>query len=397
MSIKKIIALLLSTILIIGIIAGCSNGDNANNQGSGNENTTSDTGNNATTGNNNQSTGTTDDDPEKRWWVSDTPHTIKILSEPLGEHHLQVEGPVHLEVQRLTNTIWEMTYLPVDDAGKLESFNLIMAGGEWFDIVQYNNRPLFVQYASEGAFMPLDDLIDQYAPYMKAHMDNPLPNEPMPYRTSAWDVSRGLDGQTYFAPKISAGNSIGAMWAIRQDWLNILNEPVPETIDDLYRVLHRMKDENPGGATSDVFPWTSGNAQRMNSLTPIVNAFGASRDFYIDSGNTIQFGPLDPNYYEGIQFARRMFDEGLADPDFLIMDAPMFSERVSNNQVGFMFGWPMSAIGFANNLLKEMDPSFKFVAMLPVASSTGARFKDVATTGELVVAHSAIHMQPEVL
>ena len=69
----------------------------------------------------------------------------------------------------MTNVSLKGTASPME-TDSTEAFNLMIAGQDIPDLVG-GNRDLINQYGMEGAFMPLNDLIEEYAPDFKKILD----------------------------------------------------------------------------------------------------------------------------------------------------------------------------------------------------------------------------------
>ena len=79
--------------------------------------------------------------------------------------------PVAKELARLTNITLVNTASKVATKSD-EQFNLMMAFGKLPDIVGGNDlKDNFIRLGMEGAFLPLNDLIDQHAPHLKAFLE----------------------------------------------------------------------------------------------------------------------------------------------------------------------------------------------------------------------------------
>lgn len=89
--------------------------------------------------------------------------------------------------------------------------------------------------AEDGAIIPLDDLIEQYAPTWKAFLESdPVANTLM----------RFPDGKLYALPTIDYSGverNLRDQWCINEAWLKELNLAYPTTIDEYTEVLRAIK------------------------------------------------------------------------------------------------------------------------------------------------------------
>ena len=267
-----------------------------------------------------------------------------------------------------------------------------MASNDLPDIVGWTNTEAILKYAKQGAFLPLQDLIREHAPNIVKALDNPLPNDKLPYKLNIWAELTADDGNIYTVPCITSSNAIGAVYAIRTDWLEKLNLKVPETAEELYNVLKAFKEQDPNGnGEADEIPFIAGAGGKTNTILPVINAFDAHMGLYVDSQtNTIKYGPIEENYKEGLAFLNKLYKEGLLEQDYLTATRDQWLARATGNQAGFMFVWPAGGIGVATNGLKKLSEEYRFEPIPPLKSKSGKQYKDTATAGNYLIYRNSI-------
>lgn len=152
------------------------------------------------------------------------------------------------------------------DAAK-EKLNLLLGSKDEVDTFQGK----WDDYASKGAILPLNDLLDKYGQDIK----NAWPKEAWEYMTDKdgkiWGIPRGMPATHY------------PIW-IRTDWLKKLNLEVPKTLDELEVVLKAFKEKDPdGNGKDDTIPM-------MTDLNGIKNAILGG---YTEHGNSNWLDPAD--------------------------------------------------------------------------------------------------------
>ena len=293
--------------------------------------------------------------------------TLKFLVGARPDFEFTNDMPVFQELEKRTNVHLEWQLLPATDAD--QKFNLIMASNELPDLISYMDGPTLNKYGTQGAFIALNDLIDQEAPNLKKIMADPP--FPMPYIKAEMKAS---DGNIYSIPFLTQ-TVTGEIFCVRQDWLTKLNLSVPDTTEDLYKVLKAFKENDPNGnGKADEVPFST--TDLTWDITAMMNAFGAHEGYYIASDNTIKYGPMEDRYQEGLGYASKLIKEGLIDKEFLSLSYDQFMTKVSNNTVGMFYAWPFSGLGACNTLLQKTVPDGKYIAMIPVKGPHGDRFKE---------------------
>lgn len=231
-----------------------------------------------------------------------------------------------------------------------EQFNLLLSNKTLPDIIEYS----WLTYAGgpqkaieDGVIIPLNDVIDQYCPNLKAYLKaNP-------------DIDKMVktdDGTYYCFPFIRGGDklltSTGLM--IRQDWLDELNLEVPETIDEWHTVLTAFK-EKKGSAAPFTYLYSSVSLTDNN---PFAYAFGTPRNFFLGDDKKVHYGAIEDGYKEYLQTMNQWMEEGLLDIDLATLTQDQVTAKVSNGMSGASFGWAGSHMGNWTDAGQATDPNF---------------------------------------
>jgi len=249
-----------------------------------------------------------------------------------------------------------------------EAFTLMMSTGDMADIVQYLGRDYFNEYGAEGAFAPLNDLIDKYAPNYKAFLErNP-------------DVKKAItneDGTIYCMMTAEPEGVIASQgWLVRQDWLDKLGLKAPTTVEEMHDVLKAFveNDPNGNGIKDEV-----GYLNRLNSeaMDPLLALWDARSGFYVDD-NKICYGPVEEAYGTAYSNIAKWYAEGLIDKEIYTRGSKSRDKLFGENLGGMTHDWFGSTCQF-NDMLKESNPEFKLVPFLPPAG------KEVKSRGGLTV------------
>ncbi|MFA9439629.1 hypothetical protein ACDA63_08330 [Uliginosibacterium sp. sgz301328] len=304
-------------------------------------------------------------------WVTDKPLTLKIHMHFRDKWVWDENWPVAKEVARLTN-VKLVGVANKAATNSQEQFNLMMASGQLPDIVGGDNlKDKFIRYGMEGAFIPLNKLIDQNAPNLKAF-----------FKTHP-EVQRAItapDGNIYYLPYVPDG-LVSRGYFIRQDWLDKLHLKMPQTVDELYTVLKAFKEKDPNGnGKADEIPFINRDPEEVFRL---VNFWGARStgsntwmDFYVENGK-IKHPFAEPAFRDGIKHVAQWYKEGLIDPEIFTRKARSREQTFGNNIGGMTHDWFASTALFNDALAKNI-PGFKLVPMAPPVNSKGQRWEEDA-------------------
>jgi putative aldouronate transport system substrate-binding protein len=169
--------------------------------------------------------------------AADLPEIELTIHYHVGHSFFRDDWPAWQQIMAATNVRLVGTANPVATDGG-EQFNLEAAS--LFPAHIYGGQhlaTLFMEFGMQGAFVPLNDLIANYAPHFNAILEaNPMIRAAI----------TAPDGNIYHLPTLPDGLQEGARaWFIRQDWLDLLGRDIPQTVEELEETLIAFRDEIP--------------------------------------------------------------------------------------------------------------------------------------------------------
>ncbi|RKF17885.1 extracellular solute-binding protein [Alginatibacterium sediminis] len=251
-----------------------------------------------------------------------------------------------------------------------EAFNLMIASGNLPDIVGGEMLKENVnRYGPEGAFVPLNDLIAEHAPHIKALFDE---------RPNVYNSIKAHDGNVYYIPYIPDGK-YGRAYFIRYDWLNKLGLETPQNVDELYQVLTAFRNNDPNGnGKKDEVPFFTRHWEELIRLVTLWDGRSSGsdkyHDFYVEDG-ILAHGYVGDNYREGIKNLAKWYEEGLIDAEVFTRGSRSREYLLANDLGGMTHDWFASTSGY-NDALADKMPDFLFKAFAPPASPSGKRVEE---------------------
>lgn len=275
------------------------------------------------------------------------------------------DWPVEQEARSMTN-IYLRSVAPKNSTSSQESFQIHLASGQLADIVGLDmGRDDFMTYGMEGAFIPLDDLIEQYAPDIKKLLDE---------RPSLRNYITAADGKIYFIPYVSDGAAAGGYF-IRKDWLDAIGLSVPDTVDEYYKVLKAFKEMDPNGnGEADEVPYLDRSHDGKETYRLVTLWGGHSEEFYMED-DKIYYSFMQPEFKEGMINIAKWYKEGLIDTEVLTRGKKSRDILFGNNTGGSTHDWFGSTAGY-NDKLKSRIPGFELIPMAPPINSKGERVEE---------------------
>lgn len=300
------------------------------------------------------------------------------------------------ELEKTTNIVIDWNMSTTDGWGEKKS--LLFASNELPDAFYGQNILTdidIIKYGTQGILIPLNDLIDQYAPNLKAILD-----ENPEYRKQI----TAPDGNIYSLPTINELNpSTYDKLFINKVWLDRLGLEIPTTTEEFEAVLQAFKenDANGNGDASDEIPftfrYTSLDAyNRQQGIQSMFGTFGQLDDIYhfIVKDGKVVYTPTTEPYKEALSWFGSLYGKGYIDKEVFTHDANVYASKIQDPAkiVGVFLGWSGNATAAAN---KE-----DYVAMAPLKNPDGEQIwrtvdARVVSKGAFAITNQAEH--PEVL
>src|SRR5690625_4900677 len=178
-----------------------------------------------------------------------------------------------------------------------EKRNLALGSGDLpdaFFLGGLTNTDL-LKYGEQETLIPLNDLIDEYAPNLSELMDN----DPSIQKALTFP-----DGNIYSMPALIEEDFLSLRLSARpwinEDWLDDLNMDMPETTDEFHAYLKAVKEADPndgntvpygGTDIAEMMQWLSGSFGVMNRGPSNTNF-----DLDPDDDSKVRFYPTTDEY-----------------------------------------------------------------------------------------------------
>lgn len=262
------------------------------------------------------------------------------------------EMPIVREMEKKTNVKINWVELPTDNFN--EKLNLMFASEEFPDIMWKRvNNNLLTEYGVNGnAIIPLNDLIDEYAPNWQKWFEK-YPN--------ARKIATAPDGNIYSLPSIRDQKSYSSLrdaLFINSEWLDKLGLEVPKTTEEFKNVLKAFKEQDPNGnGVADEIPWTFTFGNYVSGEYDMYSAFGAhmqnNENIMVRAGKVV-YVPVTKEFKNAVAYMHELYAEGLIDPESFTQNWTQARAKVATENpaiTGFY-----TAYSYGNNSSKPMLP-----------------------------------------
>ncbi|WP_208591932.1 extracellular solute-binding protein [Gracilibacillus suaedae] len=314
---KRIWLAIVFAVLLISLIA-CSNDDTTEQTTSDEENESEDVAVN-----------------KEGYPIVDEEITLSLMAPGTGLADWE-DMPTLQQYSEKTNVNFEYDTPPL---GEFQTkLNLAFASGDIADIIfgagTADLTPgMEVDYGQQGVLLPLEDLIDEYAPNFKALMEeNP-------------EIERSItttDGHIYALPAVNQHPTsawpAGPMW-YNGSWLDALGvEELPKTTDELYDLLVRFRDEDPNGnGEADEIPLI--DVQMNSTRRWLLAAFGMKEWGIEEVDGTVRYAPASENYKEYLTYMNKLYDEKLLDQETFSQADEQKKAKGQQDRLGLFPDW----------------------------------------------------------
>lgn len=239
--------------------------------------------------------------------------------------------------------------------GFSEKLGMMLAQGEFPDCISGDlpYTPVMSGAIESGLFMPLDDLLEEYAPRMM---------ETIPEET--WDELRGEDGKIYAIGDYMSSTARRAT-VIRKDLLDECGLEIPVTLEDYYNTLVAFKEHGVK------YPFCG--RENFTYSETFFAAYGVvPTTWQLNEEGEVVPAYLLPEMKEALAFYKKLYDEGLMDPESLTNNMALRDQKVAVGDVG-MFVANIVTVPEMNTNLQSNVPEGELICIPSPLNPNGGK------------------------
>lgn len=192
-----------------------------------------------------------------------------------------------------------------------------VAGGVKYDILKVT-QDQFEKLYSKGALMPLKSLLETYG----QDILNGLEDKEM------WTPFSDESGEIYGIPFVNEYPKQVEYITCRKDLMREAGiTKVPETLDEFYQDLVTLK--NYYGDKYIIFSASGGWDEGCKTIAA---AFGIYNDWMVDDDGNVIYMTEHKNYQAYMDFMKKLYSEGLLDSEFAVNTSNNVQEKLASSQ-----------------------------------------------------------------
>ncbi|WP_309120641.1 extracellular solute-binding protein [Paenibacillus sp.] len=263
--------------------------------------------------------------------IVNEPISLKIFARKAPPNGPYEDMLMFKEYEKMTgiDIVWE----DVPDEGFAERKNLLFASNELPDaLYKAGITPLeAIRYGSSGMLVPLEELLESYAPNITALFDQ--------YPEIRASIT-APDGHIYALPAIlTLGAARTNKHWMNMAWLDAVGMEVPETHEDVIEVLRAFRDGDPNGnGRQDEIPLSTWN------LPDLINSMSGSFGLQSQMGYRINIDNdkvdlwlEDDRFKQLLEFLHQLYSEKLVDQELLTHTGADYVAKMGEGSLGYFF------------------------------------------------------------
>lgn len=191
------------------------------------------------------------------------------------------------------------------------------------------------------------------------------------------------NGSVYRIPGDIAEPACETLW-IRQDWLDNLNLETPKTLDELEEVMYAFTSDDPDGNGIDDTYGLGGDGYDIRSFWPWIQGCGdgLGRDTFIKlEDGSYAYGPVSEDAKNWLGRVHKLYADGVITPN-IVTDTDR-DEEMANGGFGVTYSWVIYN-NPSNGTMKSFystNPDAKWVPIDMVAGDNGNPQDEPASIG----------------
>ncbi len=202
-----------------------------------------------------------------------------------------------------------------------------------------------------------------------------------------------VNGKLMGIPIKNSTYSEGWILYIRKDWLDIIGEDTPKTMDDVEIILTKFKENGLGkglGLNEDILYSNAGSANF------VFNAYGAYPTLFIEDENgNVDFGFFSENTKQALNKLKSWYSKGLIYSEFASSSSDIIGQKIANGDIGMIYGVMSIPLWRGSANVSTFDEAEWICCKAPGLSENQDTILGVSSTGSEAYVVRKAYSNPE--
>jgi putative aldouronate transport system substrate-binding protein len=264
------------------------------------------------------------------------------------------DSPIIKELEKRTGVTLDIQAIPTASFG--DKMSILMASGKLTDIAM---GVAIRGIGSEGALAAINKSIDLLPNFKKLYVDE----NPWVMKTYADDK-----GDIYTWPVYGLNRDVNHGFLYRKDIFDKKGIKEWTNLDEFYQALKKLKEIYPKS-----YPYASKDPNILKNWSYEWGLGGETFPVYYDeNAKTWKLATVQPEFKEMITFMKKLYDEGLIDPEFMTDTAESWTAKMTTDEKAFVTWDWIGRLDMFYNQVKDKNPEYNLRYANPIGP-TGKR------------------------
>lgn len=272
----------------------------------------------------------------------------------------------------------ELEFVHPTTGGEADQFNLMIGSGKYPDIIvwEFSTAAMGLsELIDSGILIDMDGLIRQYAPnYLKVLERDP--SYPKEVRSDEGKY------QAFYTFNVSIPLSSGPVF--REDLLAKYGLELPKTVDEWTNVMTTLKEKDPNVS----YPLTASKSYVGEVwFRELLPAYNTRTEFCLGDNGQVVYGPATENFKAYLAKLAEWYNAGLIDPEFMSNDNKALNAKIADGTSAVATMAIGSGIRSITENTRPNNPDFKLTGVAWPVLNAGDTSSYVLEGG---VAHTSV-------
>ncbi|AWP29884.1 extracellular solute-binding protein [Paenibacillus sp. Cedars] len=265
-------------------------------------------------------------------------------------------------------------YSPATFADKLR---VTVASGKLPDVFHGLTPSELKKIGQQNAVVAINEYIDMLPNFKKLYVEE-----------NPWVISSFGDqeGNIYTWPIANINRDVNHGFLYRKDVFDEIGIKEWSTTEEFYEALKKLKEAHP-----DSYPYASKTKEFIFRDWSYGWGLGGKDypTYYDEASKQWKYASIQPEHKEMIDFMKKLYNEGLMDPEFLTdTDESWTAKMTSGNKSFVTFDW-IGRLDLFYNQIKDQNPNYNLRYGTPVGpTGNGATLPKIDNSFSIAVANN---------